>query len=132
MKRSLMEINGLKLENAITSRGMTLPYVSLELGFSKWFLNNCKSRGSMNKAGVVGLQNRFGIAYDEYKPDEPPEIVKELEAPPETPINIETVDYDKIKELLKEYQIDYQKLYAIVFKATYEAFRKALKGEENE
>lgn len=125
MKRALVDISGIKLEAAILSRGMTMQYVSEELGYNPNFMSNCKSRNCMNKAVIVGLQSRFGISFDEYKIDEPPAIVKALEADPEEMLQAITVE-----------PIDYDRLWKLVYTATLEAMKKAYElvkeGVQNE
>ena len=122
MKKSLIDISGVKLEAAIRSRGMTLSYASLELGYSDNFLAQCKSRNKMNKVAVNGLQSRFGIPFEEYKyepePEPEPEIIPALqEVPDDRPIiDIIPVDYNKIAEIVAG-AIDYQKLCATIISA---------------
>ena len=123
MKTVLLDISGIKLEAAVKSRGMTLSYASLELGYSDNFLTQCKSRNKMNKVAVVGLQNRFGIPFEEYKyePEPEPEIIKALQEEP-TPeqnngnIIISNIDYDRLANLIAG-AIDYQKLCATIISA---------------
>ena len=125
MKRALVEISGIKLEAAIASRGMTMQYVSEELGYNPSFIANCKNRNLINKAVIVGLQSCFGIPLDEYKAEEPPAIVKALEADSEEKLQAITVE-----------PIDYDRLWKLVYTATLEAMKKAYEivkeGVQNE
>ena len=127
MKRALVEISGIKLEAAIASRGMTMQYVSEELGYNPSFIANCKNRNQVNKAVIVGLQSRFGIALDEYKAEEPPAIVKALEADPENEEMLQAITVEPI---------DYDRLWKLVYTATLEAMKKAYEivkeGVQNE
>lgn len=111
---SMVAINGNKLQNAIESRGMTMSYASEQLGYNRMFFTNCKCRGAMNRSAIISLQNRFGIPLDDYKIEEKPEIIKAIEEP--------------VKEVVEQKveQIDYERLWKVIYTASFEAFKKAL------
>ena len=113
-KKTLIEIDGLKLENAVLSRGITMRFASQELGYSDWFLSNCKSRNTINKAAATGLSNRFGIQLDEYKKTEP-EILKVME---------EAEKEEQPEAVLESIAFDFEKLGEIIYTAVYEAVKK--------
>lgn len=108
-KSTLTEISGIRLENALLKQGVTLKMASNELGYSDWFLSNCKSRNKINRAAVVGLESRYGIKFDEYK-DEPEEVKEEPQEVYTDPI-------------------DYERLWKIFYTASKKAVEEALRGE---
>ena len=122
MKRNLVEIDGKRLEKAITSRGITLSFAANELGYADGFFRNCTSRNSINKAAVIGLSNRFGIQFEEYERLPEPEVLKVMQEE----IKPDDLGAKKLVEAISEAGfIDYQKLYATVYKAVLEAIVKA-------
>ena len=61
--------------------------ISTELGHEVSYISNCFSKhGGIPEAVVRFLQKWYGIAYDEYKPVEPPKQ-PEPQAKPEDPVN---------------------------------------------
>lgn len=110
MKSTLIDISGLRLENALLKQGVTLRQASNELGYSDWFLSNCKSRNKINKAATIGIESRYGIRLDDYKDE--PEEVKEEEP--------QEVHADPI---------DYERLWKIFYTASKKAVEEALRGE---
>lgn len=115
-KSNLLQIDGLRLENAILKKGYSLQDASRKLGYSKYFLNNCKNRNTMNNSCVVMLDSMFGISFDDIKKYEP-EIIKALEEEPAEAVS-EKADC-----------IDYERLCKVIYTATKKAITEALNNE---
>ena len=114
-KSNLLQINGLRLENAILKKGYSLQEASRQLGYSKYFLNNCRSRNTINNSCMVMLNSMFGISFEDIKRDEP-EIIKVLEEEPAEAVSEKDV-------------IDYERLWKVIYTATKKAITEAMNNE---
>ena len=111
MESRMIKIDGRKLDKIITERGLTRTAMSEKMGFNQGFISNVVSRGMINPYAAKMLEMLFDIKLEEIKVKEPepeqPECIKPQEGVLEAP------------------QIDYQKLYAVIYKAVVEAIKKA-------
>lgn len=128
MRKSTVNIDGEKLRKMITSRGLSLTDVSEELGFHETWLSRCLNGNYLTKIAIRGIELRYGIRGEDYlvpepKPEPEPEPEpKQIELVPD---HGETVmDYEKLADTLRDKIFDYQKIYATVYKAVYEALKK--------
>jgi len=110
-KTTLVEIDGEKLEKVVTKRGLSLREASEEIGYSRWFLSNCKSRGVINKSALIGLQSKLNVSYEDLKKEEP-EIIKALKEEPK-----------------EEAGIDYERLWKVIYTATKKAMEEVFNHE---
>lgn len=105
--KRLVNIDGMKLKKILTYKGLTLAEVSKALGYDASIISRSCTRNSMNRAAIAGLESRFGIKPEDYAPTK-----KEEEKPkPE--------DVESPQPMVLE--IDYQKLFAVIYKAVREA-----------
>lgn len=111
-KTTLVEIDGEKLERLISKRGLSLREASEEIGYSRWFLSNCKSRGVINKSALIGLQSKLNVTYEDLKKEEP-EIIKVLKEEPKA----------------EETGIDYERLWKVIYTATKKAMEEVFEHE---
>lgn len=112
MASNLICVDEKKLRKILKDRGLQLDIVSQEIGFDKSFMAKSLSRGSFSRNALRGLDMRYGIHYDDIKPEEPKQEPEQMEL---------QVQQDQ-QENVKIEPIDYQKLFAVV----YQAFKKAL------
>ena len=113
---NMVRIDGEKLRKAIESRGLIMSDASEELGFNRMFISNCRNRGQMSRYAMVALQSRFGIPTEEYMVKDKPEIIKVIAEEPVQQPEVKTEP------------IDYERLWKVIYTASFEAFKKALEG----
>lgn len=138
MKENLINIDGQKLAQAITGRGLSLAGAALELGFNGAFFSNCKSRNKISRAAAVSLRNRFGIMPDEYKKEEQPEILKALETENDNEKAVDTygeILHAILAELLAihvELETFRKDFWKMNFTSTFEALNQTKKTADQE
>lgn len=138
MKANLINIDGQKLAQAITGRGLSLAGAAFELGFNGSFFSNCKSRNKISRAAAVSLQNRFGIMPDEYKKEEQPEILKALEVENDNEKPVDTygeILHAILAELLAihvELETFRKDFWKMNFTSTFEALNQTKKTADQE
>ena len=110
----MVKINGEKLYEQISQRGLAKDKMCAELGVNSSYFSVARSRGQLAALMTVTLESRFGIPKDTYVIEEKEEVKKEpvtVESPKEINMNISS-------EVEKQ-------LYKIIYSAVYEAVKKA-------
>lgn len=102
-----------KLYSAFKKRDLTASEVSLELGYSKWFISKSADRGTITQAVGMMLDKIYNIKPEDYAPD--PEPVEAWDPLAE----IEPAPVQEARDL-----IDYEKLSAVICEAIYQALKK--------
>ena len=113
-KIPLIRIDRTMFMVALNKRGLDWKTASERLGHSRKFLWQCYSQGYLTQATAVALKNVLGIELDEYKFEEP------------EPVKIEPVAEESVTEtaVTAAIEIDYDKLYNLMFTAIYSAIKK--------
>lgn len=110
----MVKIDGEKLCEQITQRGLTQHKMCAELGVNSSYFSNARSRGQLAALMTVTLESRFGIPKDTYVIEEKEEVKKE-------PVTVESP-----KEINMTISSEVEKqLYKIIYSAVYEAVKKA-------
>lgn len=123
MFRTMVVVDGKKLEEAFKKRGLDSKEVAIELGFSRqYFKNAIYGNRNINGQAAAMLKKLYNMDRSEYeKVDEPdePEIEEAIDIPEEAEFNI---NHDRELKI----GLDYDKLYQTVYAATYAAFDQVL------
>ena len=115
MKNSTMiEIDGQRLKEILSKRGLTLAEVAREMGYATGFMNNVCSRNVINMTAAKMLNMIYHVPLDDYKKPEPP-------AEPESEFEQLTLNTEQ-KQV--EPLIDYERLWKVIYTACYEAVKK--------
>lgn len=120
-KKNDIQIDDLKLRQALADRGFTLSDVSVAMGFAQNYLSLCAStRGSISDYGAYTLEKLTGISPDMYRKSAAPALVKKEAKPavqPEPGKTLTAYDLDTFAQRLSE----------LIEKAAYNGVMKALK-----
>lgn len=103
-----------KFTSEFAKRGLVKSAVSTELGYAHTYLNHVMGTGTIRKAVMDLLDSKYGIRYDDIKPDEPvveEPVEEEPEVALESGIVLDEAFWDKLSLVL----------YASVFKAVKDA-----------
>lgn len=65
-----IQLDRARFEKALAKRGLNRKNVSIELGYSDYFLNNACNRGKLALSAAVMLETVYHIKPDEYAPIE--------------------------------------------------------------
>lgn len=118
MFRTMVVVDGKKLEEAFKKRGLDSKEVALELGFSRqYFKNAIYGNRNINGQAAAMLKKLYNMDRSEYeKVDEPdePEIEEAIDIPEEAEFKI---NHDRELKI----GFDYDKLYEVIFKAVSDA-----------
>lgn len=98
-----IKIDGTKLKNELKKRGVSMVEACAEIGYSSTYLSYCTRKGEISNKAVLLLEKTFGIKPDVY---------------------VEGIE----KEAEKPTEFDWNKLYEVIYTATYHATKKALEG----
>ena len=108
-KMAEMSIEWAKLEREFEKRGLTASEVALELGYARgYFAGRKNEKNTLPVAVVRMLEKLYDIRPDEYEVKEEPATVPT--APP---------------PVIQSVELDYVKLYNIMYEAVYNAVKKA-------
>lgn len=108
-KMSERPVDWAKLEREFEKRGLNASEVAVELGYAKGYFSGCKYEGrSLSVAVKRMLEKLYDIRPDEYEVKEEPATV------PTTP-----------PPVIQSVELDYVKLYNIMYEAVYNAVKKA-------
>lgn len=111
MRSNQVKINGQALAKILKERGLAVTRVSEEIGYHFSNLGRCIKTNQMSKNMAMGIELRYGISRDKFViPEEKPEQME-----------IEIV----AAEGKHTDPIDYEKLWKVIYTATYEATKKA-------
>lgn len=99
-----IEISGERLKTEIYKKNLTLAEAGKQIGVSHGFFNSCIERGTMRQTYALLVENVIGIPVERFQRVEP-ELPK-VKSEPAT--------------------LDYERLYKVIYSATYEAMKKAL------
>lgn len=120
MSNPLLEIDGEKFKDAIENAGYIPARLSETMGFNRYYLSNCASRGKIPKYSMELLTHITGIVYDDVAAEEEKQE-PELDA-------LHTTD-DGFLKFLEQHKIvlsfDYDRLNSAVYSAVYGALKKA-------
>lgn len=108
MKKGMVNIDGSRLAGQIKQRGLTFAEVSREIGYTDGFINNCIARNQINNTAVKMLNMIYHIQPEDYEYKEPVQPEPEKKEPEQTQAGI-----------------DYQMLFKVIYRAVYEAIKKA-------
>lgn len=116
-------IDGDKLKGIFKAMGKTVTAVSEEMGYGHAALGVKLGKNYLMNRDIVFLEKIYGIKPEYYMPTEVEE--------PKTETAISTLTQAQIEKAfanaLDEYDaIDYERLYKVIYSATYEAMKKAL------
>lgn len=104
--KMLENVNALKLQAAVESRGYTMSGISKKLGYCTDYLTNSGRHHRMSMACSILLDNVYGIKPQEYvdvvSPQKPKPVAKAPQA--DGPLKVEFTDdqWEKIERLVKE------------------------------
>lgn len=96
-----------KLTREFEKRNLMMKAVSRELGYNEDYFAGCRQRCKISKSAAMSLQNKYNIRVEEYEAREEPPAPK-LETTAAQPV-----------------EIDYTKLYNVIYEAVYSAVKKA-------
>ena len=109
MKKEMYPVDKAKLYRLLEKRNLTAKEVSIELGYSRFFLSNCAGRGVINTPSAKMLEKLFNIRPEDYAPDptetETPQILEEMREVRDL------IDYDRLERAI--YAAVYQAIKAI-------------------
>ena len=106
-RMKMLPINSYKLRLVIAQKELSPSYISTQLGLNPNYLGTCFIRHSISVPVSYLLEQRFGLTYDQYKPD-PEETPEKVEKPAESTDIREALEEflrnhrEDIKELIKE------------------------------
>ena len=123
--RNQMRIDGEALRAEIKKRGLKLEQLSVELGYSKSYLNNCILREQMPVAASKYLEMVYEIPANSYKP-----VAKRTEENP-AGLTQAHIEWSIEKALQTHKPIDYERLYKVIYSAVYEALQMPAKEVVN-
>ena len=106
-----MRIDADKLYEELQKRHLSAREVSLKIGYHPAYINQALVRGKISNPGVVALKNMFNIDRESY------ELVEEPAVP--------EPEYTSLPPVPVSFELDYDRLGEIIFKAVYEAVKKA-------
>lgn len=113
--RERFEIDGEKLREEFKKRGLSFSQVERECGFGQSTVSHYCSKNYVTKVVKEMFAMKYHIPFDAYKKvEEVPQV--------ENPI-IENVQRPFFTEE------DWERLYKVIYSATYEAMKQALSGE---
>lgn len=101
----MVEVNFGKLKEQFKKRGLNSSKAGVELGYSANYFANVRARGKMSKSATILLDRVYGIKESDYVVQDEQEVKVEAISP----------------------QIDYDKLYEVIYSAVYQATKMALK-----
>lgn len=108
-KMAEMPIEWAKLEREFEKRGLTASNVALELGYARgYFAGRKNEKDTLPIAVVRMLEKLYDIRPEEYEAKEEPDVVPV--APP---------------PVIQPFELDYARLYNIMYEAVYNAVKKA-------
>lgn len=107
-----VEVDRDRLYNSLKVRGLVAQTISLEMGFSKWFIANSASRGHISASAAKLLETMYGIKPDEYMP-----------------IKAMVKDNPVDTQLQVKFEIDYDKLSSVIYDAVYTAVKRAWEND---
>lgn len=113
MKSNQIRIDGKALAEILKERGLQVATVSEEVGYHRSNLGKCIKHNQMSKNMARGIELRYGIPREKFViPEEKPE-------PEQMAIDLVPADPGKPVD-----PIDYEKLWKVIYTATYEAMKK--------
>ena len=98
----------LKFITALKKRGLSMTDASVKIGFSPSYFGNCVSRRAMPITTVLLVEHILDISREEFQ------VVKEK------PVVEQTEETENTECL------DYNRLYQVIYSATYHAYRQAI------
>ena len=108
-KMSERPVEWAKLEREFEKRGLNASEVAVELGYARGYFAGCKHEGrNLSMAVKRMLEKLYDIRPDEYEVKEEPATVPT--APP---------------PVIQPFELDYVRLYNIMYEAVYNAVKKA-------
>lgn len=109
MRTTTIKIDGKKLEKELAKRHLTKAGTSKELGYTTAWMGGVIRNGVIAKSGMMLLEQKYHIKYDDIKVEETPPIVKALE---EIKEEKPPIDYEMLMHTIKRSvpAIDYAKL----------------------
>lgn len=114
MRSNQIKIDGQALAKILKERGLGVTKVSEEVGYHFSNLGRCIKTNQMSRNMAVGIELRYGIPREKFViPEEKPE-------PEQMAIDLVPVEQEKPVD-----PIDYEKLWKVIYTATYEATKKA-------
>lgn len=122
MSKKSIIIDGLKLEQKLSSLGFSKSFVALDLGYGSSTIGNWIRRGRISPAAMKSLERAYGIKEEDILPDPEPE-------PEPEPVEEEIVRAELVPA---GPSIDEERLYTIIFDATYKAMKQALSESVDE
>ena len=120
-------VDGIRLRALLDATGVSLAQISRDMGYGNTALNNKVKRGYLMAVDAKYLEIVYGITPKQYEivspdqksEDETPEISHEGRLT-QTEIQV------AIEKAIKEHEpINYERLYKVIYSATYEAVKKA-------
>lgn len=114
-KSRTKKVDRKKLKKALNEKGVAVCEASVEMGYGHSSIHSSLNRsGGLSRPMLKALETRYGITYDMIKLDESkPEVKKEAK--------------ETVKETASAHlAIDENRLYQIIYSATYHAFRRVL------
>lgn len=113
MRTNQINIDGEKLAEILKERGLMATKVSAEIGYHPSAISRCVKAGHMAKNMAKSIELRYGIACDKF-------VIPEEKKQPEQASFDLVIDEKKTAD-----PIDYEKLWKVIYTATYEAMKKA-------
>lgn len=114
MRSNQVIIDGQALAKILKDRGIAVTKASEEVGYHFSNLGRCIKTNHMSKNMAYGIELRYGIPREKFV------IPEEKTEPEQMAIDLVPVDKEKPVD-----PIDYEKLWKVIYTATYEAVKKA-------
>ncbi len=122
-----------RLKSLINSTGHSCSYISREMGYVPQTLPNKIRKGYILQVDANYLELAYGIKQEQY------ELINETDEPANKPKlsgfdHLTQAQIEKsFANALDEYDaIDYERLYKVIYSATYEAMKIALGDDKND
>ena len=125
---NVVAVDSEKFKKILKQRGLSCMSLAKDMGRSGKYVSNkvYKEKGQFTGADVTFLEKVYGIKYEDYKWEEPatPEAKAEAPKPEAKAVMIQPVRVTGEVPI----KVNAEEFYQLIYKATYEAMKMALKG----